>query len=171
MMIELAPGDIFLTVNPMALGRAINAVQSFYSKDGKSTYSHAGIIINPYGATYEALWKVESKNIWKHYSGKEVLIARHRFMNPATASRGIAYIANEHNEDFYPFYRLLFHMLPPLAKISTDKVVCSELVAKFLWRVELMNWYNGCTPDDLHDMICVIGSPWEIVYHGVICNE
>jgi len=41
----LRRGDIFCSANPMFLGRAINIVQTIWSPDHKSTYSHSGIIV------------------------------------------------------------------------------------------------------------------------------
>ena len=50
-MIQL--GDVFATENPMALGKAINAVQTFTSKDNASRYSHTGVLTSPFGDALE----------------------------------------------------------------------------------------------------------------------
>ena len=166
-MRELKNGDIFLSVNPMALGRAINAFQRFWSKDGASIYSHAGIISDTNGDTLESLWRVERQNLFKAYKGKRVLIARHAEMDLRSFYRAYQIIVEEHLDDFYPFYRLVFHMIPPLAKMSVGNVVCSELVAKFLNILGLFPYVSGCNPDNLHDTF-IWGRNWEIVYEGVI---
>ena len=150
---QVQQGDIFLTANPMWLGRAINSAQRFWSKDSHSIYSHAGIMITGTGRTYEALWTVKSQNLFTAYKGKQALIARHIDMSPARFLYSLKYIRNCHDKDWYPFYRLFFHLLPPLAKMATGSVVCSELVALFLEKSGIMNWHNGCNPDDLHDRI------------------
>ena len=138
----LRPGDIFLTSNPMALQKAINWVQKVWSKDHKSKYGHAGIITDPSGTTFEALWHVESKNVWDKYGDQRLLIARHACMNTKTFFKGFDRVCTDHNGKFYPFYRLLFHAVPPLAKLSVGNVVCSELAAKFLYTVEMMPYYK-----------------------------
>jgi len=165
--LALKPGDIFLTENPMALGRAINAVQRFWSKDHHSVYSHAGIIIDEAGSTYESLWRVRSQNLYEAYKGNNILIARHEHMLPGAFNYAFKYIKQDHDRDFYPFYRLTFHLFPPLAKICTRSVVCSELVAKFLHYLDMFPFYNGCTPDDLHDHI-VWGKGWKKIYKGQV---
>lgn len=165
---KFKPGDIFLTRNPMWLGHAINTVQWFWSKDGQSHYSHAGIIINSAGSTYEALWRVKKSHILT-YAGKQdpvpVLIARHETMSPENFIQAFNKIRQQHDNDFYPFYRLVFHIFPPLAKLSIGRVVCSELVAKFLTYADIMDWFNGCNPDDLHDIIR-IDQKFHIIYEG-----
>lgn len=151
----------------MALGRAIRKVQNLWAKDNKSTYSHAGIIINPDGTTYESLWHVKSQNLFEAYKGAKVLIARHDSMDMARFLKGYKLVRDEHDGDFYPFYRLIFHLVPPLAKLSIGRVVCSELVAKFLYSLKLFPYYNGCNPDNLHDHI-KWARGWSIVFEGKI---
>ena len=161
----LKRGDIFLTSNPMALSKAIRFFTKLRSKDNKCVFSHAGIIIKPNGTTYESLWHVKSQNLFEAYAGENVLIARHECMTNAAFNKAFYYLDKKHRNDFYPFYRLIFHMSPTLAKINTGSVVCSELVAKFLYYLELMAYYNGCTPDDLHDFVCWAYG-WTILYNG-----
>ena len=71
----LRAGDIFLTRNPMLLGRAINLIQKFTSKDNKSRYSHAGVLLTSNGTTFEALWTNKKQNLFEAYFDKEILIA------------------------------------------------------------------------------------------------
>ena len=165
-MIPLKPGDIFLTANPMSLGRAINAVQTFWAMDRKSTYGHAGIITSVPGTTFEALWTVKRQNIWKDYRNQKLLIARHKDMTHEDFMDGFEWIREQHEGDWYPVYRLVFHLFPPLAKLATGHVVCSELVAKFLWSIKKFPYFNGVTPDKLHDHIRwgTKEGRWEIVY-------
>ena len=163
--IKLTHGDVFLSKNPMWLGKVINFIQRIWSKDSHSIYSHAGVILDESGRTFESLWTVKSQNLFKAYAGQEVLIARHKDMNPKRVFVALKYIHNIHDKDFYPFYRLFFHLLPPLAKISTGSVVCSELVALFLEKCGLMGWHNGCNPDNLHDMV-KFHKGWSVIFEG-----
>lgn len=164
-MFKLQPGDTFLTPNSKWLQPIIIPVQKFWSKDNKAKYGHAGIITDTAGDTYEALWRVKSRNIWKEYAGKSVLIARHDDMTHNTANIALGRLKKEHDKDFYPIYRFCFFMFPPLAKIKSEKLVCSELCAKFLWLCGLIDYYHGCSPDDLHD-IFKAHRKWKIIFEG-----
>lgn len=168
MKIDLKAGDIFLTRNPMWLGRAINTVQAFWASDNKSEYSHAGIILDRKGTTLEALWTVRSQNIYEAYDGTKVLIGRHEQMNPERFERGFKAVSG-HQGQRYPFHRLAFHLLPPLAKyISSGRfLVCSEHAGKFFWGAGLIGFYKGRNPDHLADMVRR-WKAWEIVYEELI---
>ena len=160
------PGDIFLTSNSQILDTLIIFFQKLWAKDGKAKYSHAGIITDRLGNTFESLWKVRSRNINKACKGEKLLVARHKNMG-ILFENAFLKIHDEYNNDRYPIYRLVFHMIPPLARLSTNKVVCSELVAKFLMYCGLIEYYNGVNPDDLHDYF-KIAKGWNIVFEGKI---
>ena len=165
----LKPGDIFLSRNPMALGRAINAVQLFWSADNKSKYSHAGIILNSAGRTLEALWTVKEQDFYKAYAGQEVLVGRWHFMDWERFDAGMKFIDGRIGKP-YPFHRLLFFMLPPLAKyLSVGPLVCSELTAKFLVGADALEYYKGRNPDDLADIV-VHRKRWTTVFEGTLGN-
>jgi hypothetical protein len=166
--INLMPGDIFLSKNPMFLGRAINAVQSFWAVDRKSIYSHAGIITSATGTTLEALWTVKEQNIHDAYKGTRVLIARHKKTTHDTFLSGYKAI-KKHQGQIYPAHRLILHLIPPLSRfIHAGRLVCSELTWKFLRKsgLEKTGWY-GQTPDTIHDYV-VNHRDWCIVFEGVI---
>lgn len=169
---QLQPGDIFCTRNPMALGRAINFMQRFWAKDNASTYSHAGIIIDRQGTTFEALWTVTSRNIFEDIARDQILIGRHLDMKPYFFSSAMS--AMQHYQGrWYPFHRLFLHLLPPLAKYvsaGSRYLVCSELVGKFLSLAGLIDFYKGKNPDDIADMIR-LWRAWEIVYEGILADE
>lgn len=168
MEFELKPGDIFCTRNPMWLGRAINGVQRFWSSDGESKYSHAGIILNSDGLTLEALWTIREQNLFSAYAGCQVLIGRHVNMNPEAFREGMIAV-NKYRGRWYPFHRLVFHLFPPAAKyISTGRyVVCSELAAKFLVAAKCMRQWRGKNPDHLADMIRKWRT-WDVVSEGAL---
>jgi len=163
--ILLKKGDIFLSRNPMSLGKAINGVQKFWSKDNKSKYSHSGIIIDKYGTTLEALWSVKNQNLFNDYKDTEILIARCNTLKDINS--GLDNV-NKHKGQWYPFYRLGLMIFPPLAKyLHFGRVVCSELTCKFLNKSGLNITYYGKTPDNVHDMI-KHWKDFEIIFEGKI---
>ena len=136
--LNLQLGDFFATRNPQMLGRGINAVQTWWSKDGKSEYSHAGIIIDKYGTTFEALWTLKRQDLFKAYAGEKVCIARWIGMTEEIARDALEVLIGEHEGKLYPAWRLILQMIPPVAKYTSwggRFVVCSELVAKFLYLI------------------------------------
>ena len=174
MIPELKPGDIFCTRNPMWLGRAINAAQKFWSADNASEYSHAGIIIDTEGTTFEALWTVKSRNIFRDCADDQILIGRHRLMDHDAFQQGLAAVM-DYQGHWYPFHRLFLHLFPPAAKyISAGSryLVCSELTAKFLYHAGpgLVDFYRGKNPDHIADMIRR-WKGWSVVYEGVLSAE
>lgn len=161
----LKPGDIFLSRNPMALGRAINAVQMFWSTDNQSKYSHAGIILDEKGQTLEALWTVKNQELYRDCAGQEILIGRWEYMDRAAFEAGMKFI-NGRIGKWYPLHRLLFFMFPPIAKyVSVGPLVCSELTAKFLVGADALSWYKGRNPDHLADIVNH-HDHWEPIYEG-----
>lgn len=165
-LIELKPGDVFCTRNPMWMGRAINTIQKFISVDGKSEYSHAGLILDRFGTTFEALWTNHKQNLFKAYAGKEIIIGRHKEMTYAAFLNGWEGI-KKYEGKLYAGHRLLFFLLcPPLAKyFSLGLGVCSELTAKHWYKAGVIAFWKGVYPDYLSDMI----RNWreiEVVYEG-----
>lgn len=171
----LCSGDEFAGRNPMALGCLINLVQSAKSVDNHSEYTHTGIITDPYGATLEALWTVKAQNIWEAYAGQKVLIVRNVNMTLPVYAAGIAKI-QKHLGQWYPVPRLLLHLVGLAKWIHWNKVVCSELTAKFEagcaeYRKDremgfMRNWY-GVNPDNLVDR-WKISRYYETVFEGVV---
>lgn len=152
MKIKLEKGDVFLTRNPMMLGRMINAVQRFWSQDNKSVYSHAGVIISEEGDTFEALWTIKASHI-KEYEGKDIAIYRHKYMTHNKFYKGMKVILG-HKGKIYPFYRLALMIFPPAAKhLSFGGIVCSEVLGKFLNGCGTDIQWRGLTPDGSHDFM------------------
>jgi len=163
----LKQGDIALTTNPMALGRAINAVQRYRSKDNKSQYSHALLITGP-RSTYEALWTVKHQDFFNAYNGDRVLIARHDEMNLIRFVRGYKKVISRSGQ-IYPVHRFLFFLIhPPFLKYIPGPLTCGELVTEFLSASGVTDLYpRGITPDDLHDMVRKTKG-WNITWEGVL---
>ncbi len=167
-MPALQAGDIFCTANPMALGRAIVAVQAFWDADGRAEYSHAGLILGPNGTTFEALWTNRRQGLMPAYAGKRIVIGRHKDMVPERFLAGWDKVAHLEGR-WYAGHRLLLHLVPPLARlISTGGfAVCSEITAKFLCGAGLMDAWAGKNPDYIADMIRR-WKGWSILFEGVL---
>ena len=165
MILELKPGDIFCTRNPMMLGRLINFVQKFWSKDNESEYSHSGIILDSAGTTFEALWTNRKQNLWEAYKGHTVLIGRHINMTPERFAAGRAGVG-KHEGKPYAGWRLPMFFLPFVAKyLNLGLGVCSELTMKFLFKAGLSTCWSGWNPDDVSDMI-IRWKEYDIIYKG-----
>lgn len=154
---KLQIGDIFCSENPMTFGKAINFVQSMYSSDRNAKLSHSGIIYNidmdNQPISLEADWRLTTFSFAKRYAGKKVLIARHNKMNNIKLCSGLNSIRKNIGQ-WYPIHRLFLHMINLAHIIHWNKLVCSELTAKFLYKAELRHsHYYGTTPDHLADEI------------------
>ena len=167
-------GDKFLSENPQFLGNLINKVSSFYSVDNKSEYSHSGIITNTDGTILEASWTVQHNNLLETYEGKKVLVARHNEMTINKFNSGMKKI-EEHIGQIYPFPRLLLHLIGLAKHVHWNRVVCSELCAKFLFGADLFSYkYFGVTPDLLNDIFKKelnderTGPKYKIVYENIL---
>ncbi|MHB8772975.1 MAG: hypothetical protein ACYC7J_18425 [Syntrophales bacterium] len=176
----LRPGDEFATRNPMALGAIINLAQAARAVDNESCYSHTGVIkeaLTPETAmTLESLWTVKSQPLWEAYRGCRVLVVRNINMQPAVYIAGFEKI-RKHIGQWYPAHRLLLHAIGLAKWIHWDRIVCSELTAKFetgcaeflgLDRAAgfLRNYY-GVNPDNLVDR-WKESRYFETVFEGVV---
>lgn len=172
----LCPGDEFATKNPMALGFAINFVQKVKSVDNESEYTHTGIITDSSGATLEALWSVKSQNLWEAYRGQKMLIVRNIKMKDPVVAAGLAKIS-EHVGQWYPVPRLLLHLIGLGKWIHWDRVVCSELTAKFETGCAeylgpdrasgFMRNHYGVNPDNLVDR-WKISRYYQMIFEGIV---
>lgn len=167
---KLEPGLIGCTRNPMWLGRAINARQKIGAKDNDSTYSHALIVANSYGDTFEALWKTRFNHL-DHYTGEMVLLGR--LVGPAKEDirQAFASVVREHRGQVYPWWRLAFHLVSSVAAkyISSGKfLVCSELTAKYIKLAGIghVGRWQGWNPDDIADFI-KHDDACEVVFEGI----
>lgn len=170
---EIRRGDIFCTRNPMMLGRAINAMQKFWSTDGQSTYSHAGIFTTNFGDTFESLWTIKHSHI-ANYIGQQVLIGRLSEKYNTKKNPAIIDTIRKHKGQLYPFWRLPMHMFPPLAKYLhfTDHPVCSELTMKYvrLCGVSHVGQWAGKNPDHVADFIHN-DKECDVIFEGLLTEE
>lgn len=155
----ILPGDVFLASRESFLFKAIQFVEEIWSSDHHAIYGHAGLIVDQYGKTSEALWRVGYGKI-SNYKGQKVLIARpvYDIYNDVIIEPikmvAMYKVINKHHGQFYPVHRLFLHLFKPLAKyFSTGYfVVCSEYVDKYMYYLRTRDGtYKGVTPDNLHD--------------------
>lgn len=163
--VKVRRGDIFLSRNPMWLGRLINWVQALDAIDKKSTYSHAGVIVNDMGDTIEAVWTIKEGNIWDDYKGDMVLIARPVKVSKSSINEGINIIRKNLGR-WYPFHRFFMMIIPPIARRVGGTVgVCSEETIRYANGAGMNIDWRGKTPDNIHDMVKDSRS-WDIIYEG-----
>ncbi|MBN1828724.1 MAG: hypothetical protein JW884_06240 [Deltaproteobacteria bacterium] len=174
----LFPGDGFCTRNPMLLGRIINWVQRFQSKDNQSEYGHAGIIIGcadpsrdvwrdgipiDQAVSFEALWTNRRQNFHEAYKGRKVLVGRHELMTEERFLKGWEGIRH-HEGTWYAGHRMIFFLVPPFGKyLSAGLAVCSEMFMKFFFKAGIYGFWKNWNPDDVADMIHR-WRDWEIVH-------
>ena len=173
---ELRPGDEFARRNPTVPGALINLVQRARAADDESEYSHTGIITDSHGSTLEARLTVTSQNLWEAYAGAKVLVVRNICMNPRVYAAGFGKV-RRHIGQWYPVHRLLLHALGVAKWVHWDRVVCSELTAKFETgcaeflgpdrSAGFMRNHYGVNVDDLVDR-WKISRYFDTVFEGVI---
>jgi hypothetical protein len=162
------PGDFFLVDSSNLLGTIINSVQKFWAYDNNSIYSHAGLIIDRAGTTFELRLKAESRNFFKACKNRKVLIARNDLMTEALFSKFFIKFEKERKDKFYPIGRLLLHLFPPSLKLFPNSIgVCSEFVSFFYYKLNLLDYWMGFNPDWLAD-IAKNWKHWNIIYEGVL---
>jgi hypothetical protein len=167
MKIDLEPGDIFCSKNPMGLGKLIIWWTKVWAKDNQAEYSHSGIILDKWGTTFEALTTNSKQDFFEAYKGDQVLIGRHVRMTPVLEKAGWEAVKH-HEGGLYAGHRLLFFLFPPLAKyVCLGLGVCSELTMKFLCGTGLASSWKGWNPDDVADMIKK-WDDYEVVFEGVL---
>lgn len=169
-MIELKAGDVFATDLGGTLGTLIKAGERVHSQDAQAFYSHAGVILDWEGTTFEALWTVKRQNLWKAYAGANVIIARWKAMNDIAFERGFRVIQTQEGK-IYPVHRLFLHALDVAKLHIGTRKVCSELTSCFQMMAGMItqaggNCY-GVTPDNLIDE-WRISKYVDIIYEGKI---
>ena len=180
-MIELRPGDLFVSENPSPFLRYfIMKAQKSISFDGHAKYGHAGIIVDNEGTTFEAGIHIEGmcglrigyQNLFENYEGIEVMILRHEKMTDELFNHSFASISSTYNKRIYPIWRLPLFLTPTIARKLhfTDLGVCSEIDAKLLYNMQFVPQWRSVFPDMLADW----GHPlwgmkgFNIVHEGII---
>lgn len=153
--LNLEPGDYFCTHTDSWIATGINIFQKLYSPDEAAKYNHAGIITSPGGDTFEAKKTINNYHL-DEYIGTEIVIFRLDDAGPALVKNIIHQLRLDHEGVIYPAWRIVFHVLGPWVarKIGFGKrwLVCSELVAKFLFLMGFRHEsFRGTTPDRISD--------------------
>lgn len=152
----------------------IRGMEGLYNTDHNPVmYSHAGLIIDETGTTFESYWTVTRHNMFDRYTGHDILIARYNQINDIKFDHGFECIA-KHEGEFYPIQRLLFYAFGVAKMVHWKKYVCSELVARYLH--EVCKWdlifdfeeYFGMTPDNVMDVIRSQPRYFDVVYEGTL---
>lgn len=170
-------GDIFCAETPWLIGRWITVVSGWLSRDGAAEHGHAGIIINAKGDTIEALTTVRTRNIYKDFTGKRILIARPikdlngQPLNSRLKKTCMHKIIKIHLGQWYPWWRIPLNLIPPLAKVWGDgnHLVCSEIVAKYESLLPTRHkYYMGVSPDTLADEWRHWKQQYKIIFNGTV---
>jgi hypothetical protein len=83
--------------------------------DSSSTFTHAGIILDKEGTTFEALWSLRKRNFFEALKGDTVIVGRNKNMTVDNFNKGWKAI-KKYEGKFYPVFRLSLFLFPPLAK-------------------------------------------------------
>jgi hypothetical protein len=160
-------GDVFLVeANPL-MSPVTNFFQRWWSKDDTSVFGHSGIIIDDKGSTFEARWKVESNSLFKKYGGKNILIVRIAKFDPYRFLDAMSSL-EPHRGEWFPFMRMVLHALRIAKFIHWSKLVCSELVAKYLFYMGTRHHhYFGANVDDLEEELRN-WKDYSIVFDGIL---
>jgi hypothetical protein len=146
---KLQPGDVFFQTSGTWLDSIINFFQSLWSGDRRSVFSHCGIVIDEDGTTFEtSTWRTGFYNINSRRGRKTVVyVVRHMFM------RRLKIAFPNLSGRIYPYWRLPLFALGLAKYIHRRNMVCSEIVADFLYNVGIRRSYWGVSVDDLVDQI------------------
>lgn len=170
--LKLQCGDIICTRSDAWFGKAIRFIEKINATDNESVYNHV-LIMKDEQNTFEALGTICSKNFYKEYVGKLVMVIRPLYKagnQPISDSEKIFILQDlirKYEGKWYPWYRLPLYLIPPLAKINIRKIpVCSELAAMFLWKLGIRHdHWAGTNPDTLADEL----RHWK--NYGIICEK
>jgi hypothetical protein len=163
----LKSGDIFAVAPPVGkenfASKAIVSITTKYEVDGKARASHAGIIIDDKGTTFEAIEpRYAMQNIWNAYRGCRVIIGRHIDMTPERFDAGWSAVSPLQGLS-YPEWRLFLFMRAVWAarKFHHVREVCSENTFHFLSAAgcrknlcgDPIDYWWGVYPAYVHDAI------------------
>jgi len=163
-------GDEFGEFSHHTLAHGINFFQALYAKDHNAKYNHTGIIINANGDTTEALWTIGPDSLWNpNRIGHRIIIVRYTGCSLEVKQKELANLIAYHKGQWYPWWRMFMHIVPPLAKISLFKrPVCSEYTARYEHFIGAgdSHW-AGKRPDTLVDSWNQrSGDDYQIIYEG-----
>jgi hypothetical protein len=163
---KLQAGDVFVVQGTANISYLIRMAGRFWATDGECTYTHAGIILDEQGNTFESLNRIDHYKL-DQYKGCQILIVRQRAMTALGFQDG--WDAIKHlDRVIYPYWRLGIHLLHLARFINRSGIpVCSELVGMFENGAGLRKVYWGLSPDNLADE-WKISKYYDIIYEGVL---
>ncbi len=157
------------------LAHGIRLFTAMGSKDDEAKYSHAGIILDEEGNTFEALTTYKVGNL-NNYVGSPIIIGRHFDMTDEIANASSEKIMVKFAGKMYPFIRLGLFLIPLAAKfLHFAKPVCSELcflhmkhsnLRRNIHGDEIIDFYWSITPDYMADFM-KNSNVFNIVYEGI----
>lgn len=177
--VVVQPGDCFCSTFPggAVLPSLIRFVSTLQASDLSATYTHAGIITDSLGGTFESRWTAKRQNLYREYLGKPVLIARPLFdltsrpVRDTVIGSALSKIIESHEGEWYPVLRMPLHVLGLAKFIHWHFVVCSELVAKFLYLASIRHrHYFGTKPDTLADEFKNYRC-YKVIFEGVLTDD
>ncbi|MEM3452015.1 MAG: hypothetical protein QW835_00110 [Candidatus Hadarchaeum sp.] len=151
----LTLGDLFFVDGGSLLSRAINFFQRLKSADWESTFSHVGLVLDCNGTIFHAAKKeICRENLFQVYPSMECAIVRPRAS--VSAIRSAVGEIMRYEGEVYPYFRLFLHLIGLARFIHwRNTMVCSELVARFLYYLGIRHRYwFGTTVDQLWDELC-----------------
>lgn len=149
-MITLKPGDLVCAHRSSILGSLISDVEE-RCPCSLPYYGHAFIVTGSDGAIINTLEKVVVGNLFRDYSGIDVLIGRFTQSSPVRVQGAIVEISKDLG-DGYPAWRLVADEFGVGREIHTDSKVCSERAAWFGWLAfgfKPFKAWAGWTPGNL----------------------
>lgn len=145
-------GDIGLVSSDSIIADYINFFAGQKSTDRESEYNHA-YLMTSYKDTFECLHRVSRQNLFSAYAGKKILIGRYNNMTTELFKQGFDAIEKDEG-NIYPYHRLILHAIGLAHIFHWNRLVCSEEVAKFLFKINARHYkFFGTTPDMLADEI------------------
>jgi hypothetical protein len=161
----LQAGDEFVVKGNANISYLIRIAGRFWATDGECTYTHAGIITDEKGNTFESLSRIDHYNL-EQYRGCQILIVRHKEMTRNKDFDGWKAIKHLDGK-VYPYWRLGLHLLHLARFLNRSGIpVCSELVGMFENGAGLRKIFWGLTPDNLADE-WKISKYYDIIYEGI----
>ena len=161
MKIELQRGDLFCV-------EGIGTISKLIKWRTGGVFSHAGIIVDSEGNTFEALNRLDHFHI-NRYEGKNIFIVR-PLVDIVLIDEAIKILEKKWDGTIYPYWRLVSHLIGwPFDKIHPINIpVCSESVAydEYLVGVRAIDNIWGINPDDLADRWITLPERFEIIKRG-----
>ena len=165
--------DIFCVAGDSILSKGIRFVTSNQNSDRESEFNHSGIMSGG-SCTLECLLTLTNENLFHRYQGCKILIGRWNKINYELTLKALKE-TNKHIGQWYPIYRIPLHLINVAHLFHWRKLVCSEYVAKVLYKAGARHAnFFGTNPDHIADEIrCALnkertGPKYSILFDGYL---